>query len=362
MASIYAVLFVPALVLFAAKPIRLSTPAWCVFLPLGVLLGLCVFAWLASVSNRGLAANGIELSRPRRLGIATMYAVLSVISGGMMAIALPAVPHRLIGRPVEVRTVITDKVIEHAKHTSYCLVTPPFSERIDVQEWCTDLDRFREARVGETMVLHGTVSWFGFQEDYFDLVPDDPAKPVAFASGGAPLQGPPAAMAAGHPPQSRRLPWMLTVLRPTSSAALPTQVDRGRSKTGGEALRAWPGDDLATLQAAYPDAPAPVPFQSPDRSNRQLVWMPDRGLRFFLTSGGTVNLVRLDAPFAGAVDGIRVGDALAAVQHEFESAGKAIGGQPTPIGRSLLFTSKARYKIRVDLDTSQRVQTILLIR
>jgi hypothetical protein len=98
-----------------------------------------------------------------------------------------------------------------------------------------------------------------------------------------------------------------------------------RSPHHDEPLRAWPGNDLAKLQAAYPGSPAPLPFHSADSANQQLPWLQDRGLRFFLTSGDAINTVRLDRPFAGTVNGVHLGDRLDEVRQNLGSPGRDLG-------------------------------------
>jgi hypothetical protein len=349
-ASMYAVLFVPVIVLFVAGHVRPSLEARRDGLPLWVLLGAGVFALLLRASNRGLAAREQALPTASRFAIAALFAVLSALSAWAMSLGLPTIPHRFVSTPVEVRTVVANKVIHRGKHTSYCLATPPFDDRIEPFDWCTSLDRFQQARIGETIVLHGTTSWFGFKDDHFDLVPGAPA--TVAASPVAPRQAAPAPV----PQDVRFAPWLAGPAGLAAATAPATAVHRD----AGAALRVKPGDDLATLRAAYPDAPSPAPYSSSEASNQQLVWLRDRGLRFFLTSSGTVNEVRLDAPFTGTVDGIGVGDALDTIQHQLGSAGEMPAHQPTPFGTMVLFTTSARYRIRVDLDADRRARTIFL--
>jgi len=130
-----------------------------------------------------------------------------------------------------------------------------------------------------------------------------------------------------------------------------------------EALRVWPGDDLAKLQAAYPGSPAPVAFHSGDPASQQSLWMEDRGLRFFLTSGGTINVVRLERPFAGTVNRVRLGDPIDEVRRNLGMPGRDLGAGPhVAPANSYVFETNARYRIRVDLDANQRVQTIFVFR
>ncbi len=357
-ASFYGALSVPTLVLFTMGHVRPSLEAQRACLPVWVLLGAGVFAWLLYIHNRGLQARGRELGIGPRLLIAALFAVLSALSAWVMSLALPAIPHRLTSTPVEVRTVVVDKVIQRGRHTSYCVVVPPFDSRLERFDWCTSLARFQQARIGETIVLHGTTSWFGFKDDHFDLEPGAPAAAAALPSPAMSRPGPPAIV----PPF---VPHGSPVVAPTPGVAprpvsgMPPAMPARRD--AGQALRVRLGDDLAALRAAYPDAPAPTPFHSGDAANQQVVALPNLGLRLFLGAAATVREVRLDAPFAGTAHGIGIGDTLDTIQRQLGSPGRAIAGQPAPSGSSMLFTTASGDRIRVDFGADQRARTIFLL-
>ena len=229
-------------------------------------------------------------------------------------------------------------------------------------QWCTDRHTFEQAREGETIVLHGSTSWFGFMPGRFDLVPSVPAGAPGVAQAGFAVQAPPPATLAGSA-RSRPSPQFSEVARTAFDPGSAKPVGDARSAQHDEPVRAWPGDDLAKIQAAYPGSPAPLPFHSGDPANQQLLWLQDRGLRFFLTSGGTINTVRLDRPFAGSVDGVRLGDRVDEVRRNLGSPGRELdAGPPGAPTTSALFETDARHRIRVDLDADQRVRTIFLVR
>ncbi len=174
MISIGASLFGPLLLLFAFGVVRPSTQAQRVCVPLCILFGCVLFAWFVSRSNRNLEKRDLDLPPGNRVGIALVYLVLSGVSTFMLVLALPAIPHRFTSTPVEVRTTVVRRYVEHGKNTYYCLATPAFDSRIAPLEWCTDRTTFDRARVGETIILHGSTSWFGFMQGDFVLVPYDP--------------------------------------------------------------------------------------------------------------------------------------------------------------------------------------------
>ena len=359
---IYAAILLPTLLLFALGHVRPSAQAERDCWPVWTAIWASLFAWQVRASNRRLEAGDIDLAGVRRLGIAALFAVLSGLSAWILALALPAIPHRLTAKAIDVRTVVTDKVILRGKGTSYCLRTPPFDSRIAPVQWCTDRRTFEQAREGETIVLHGSTSWFGFMPGHFDLVPSVPASAPGVAQAGFAVQAPPPVTLAGSA-RSRPSPPISEVARTAFDPGPAKPVGDARSAHHDEPLRAWPGDDLAKVQAAYPGSPAPLPFHSGDPVNQQLLWLQDRGLRFFLTSGGTVNTVRLDRPFAGSIDGVRLGDRLDEARRNLGSPGRQLGagplGAPTT---SVLFETEAGHRIRVDLDADQRVRTIFLVR
>jgi hypothetical protein len=362
-APIYVVLLLPALLLFAVGHVLPSAQAQRDCLPVWIAMGAALLAWQVRRSNRRLEARGIDLPATHRLAIAALFAVLSGLSTWILALALPAIPHRLIAKTIEVRTVVTGKVVLRGKGTTYCLRTPPFDSRLGLVRWCTDSRTFAQAQEGETIVLHGSTSWFGFMRDHFELVPSVPASASGVAGAGSPIQAQSPPMTLGGPARFKPAPQIPAGARKPLDPGPAEPVDHRRSPLPDEPLHAWPGDDLAKIQAAYPGSPAPLPFHSGDPANQQSLWLQDRGLRFFLTSGGTVNTVRLDRPFAGAVNGVRLGDALDAVRRSLGSSGSDLGARPRgALANSYLFETQAGYRIRVDLDADQRVRTILLLR
>lgn len=156
----------------------------------------------------------------------------------------------------------------------------------------------------------------------------------------------------------------------SSSTATPPATVASTYRTSAAVqdvpLRAIPGDGIAKIQAAYPGSPAPVPYSSAAPIDKQLIRLRDKGIWFFLTSDGVINTVRLDSPFGGEINGIHIGNRLNEVQRVLGSAGKplpvmsqsAIALPPS----AYIFATDPRYRIRVDLDADQRVQSILLIR
>jgi hypothetical protein len=357
--GICASLLVPFFLLLAFGHVRPSVQAGKDCLPIWIVLWGGVFAGLKRLSDRDLEASGRDLPLGNRLGIAMLLAMFSGVSAWFLSVALPAIPHRWISRPVEVRTVVARKVVNRGKHISYCLQIPAFDARIEPFERCTDYQTFLQAKVGETIVLHGSTSWFGFKDDRFELVPAA-AGDASGAAGSASV----AASAKNEPG-----PLQPPIQAPVAARMTPAPVSAGpvgevQAPLQDEPLLAWPGDDLAKLQEAYPGLPPPAPYRSVNSANQQVLWLRDRGLGFFLTSDGTVNVVRLDRPFGGMVDGVRIGDSLDEVRGKLGSEGTVLGGMrgTHALASSYLFSPDAPYRIRVDLGAGQRVQTIFLTR
>lgn len=360
MIPIYAALLLPTLLLFAVGHVRPSAQAERDCWPAWIAIWATLFAWQMRASNRRLEARDIDLARVRPLGIAALFAALSGLSAWILALALPAIPHRLTAKAIEVRTVVTDKVIRRGRGTSYCLGTPPFDSRLAPVQWCTDRRTFEQAREGETIVLHGSTSWFGFMPGHFDLVPSVSASASGVAQAGFAVQAPPPPATLGG---SARTPQISEAARTAFDPGSAKPLGDARSSHRDEPVRAWPGDDLAKILAVYPGSPAPLPFHSGDPANQRLLWLQDRGLRFFLTAGGTINTVRLDRPFAGSVDGVRLGDRVDEVRRNLGSPGRELdAGPPGAPTSSILFQTDAGHRIRVDLDADQRVRTIFLVR
>lgn len=325
--TIQVLLLGPMALLFLAGYVEPSAQARRACLPVWIVLGIVLFAWTMRGVLRRIAVRGVSLSAGSRLAIAALFVVLCGISTVTLSLALPAIAHRWVSQPQEVRTFVSGKTILRSKRTSYCLETPPFDPRLAPMNWCASRAIFDQAHVGEAILLHGSSSWFGFKRDRFELQPTAPDSEAA-KTGFLPA--------------------------PTPSLVAPTMAREADAAPAGGPLRAWPGDELAKLQAAYPGSPAPSPYRSGDRDNRLMLRLPDRGLWFFLTADGTVNTVRVETPFADAIDGVRLGDAL-------EDVRRALHADGTPIGTGqYVFATPATHRLRVDLDAAQRVRTIFL--
>lgn len=330
--AIQGLLLGPMALLFLAGYVEPSAQARRACLPVWVVLGIALFAWVMRGPLGRIAARGVAVPSGSRLVLAGVFAVMCGVSTVTLSLALPAIAHRWVSHPQDVQTFVDGKTIHRGKTTSYCLETPPFDPRIESVQWCTTRAIFEQAHVGEAILLHGSTSWFGFRRDRFELEPAAPGRE---------------ALKAGFLPA------------PTPSPIVASMAQAARSAFAGGPLRAWPGDDLAKLQAAYPGSPAPSPYLSGDRDNRQVMRLLDRGLWFFLKSDGTINIVRVERPFADAVDGVRLDDALADVQRMLGTGARRIGTGPTA-GGSYVFPTPAAHRLRVDLDAWQRVQTIFL--
>lgn len=331
--TVQALLLGPMALLFLAGHVEPSAQARRGCLPVWIVLGLVLFAWTTRSNLRRIAGRGAFVSPGARLAIAAVHAVLCGIATVTLALALPAIPHHWMARTQDVQTFVTGKTTFRGRSTSYCLATPDFDTRIQPVQWCTRRAIFDQAHVGEAILLHGTTSWFGFKRDHFDLVPTAPDREV---------------------PKAGFLP--AAVPSPVVMTAAPV-ADPVEGPAVGAPLQAWPGDDLAKLQAAYPRSPAPTPNRSGSRDNQQVLHLADRGLWFFLTADGTVNTVRIGQPFTEAVDGVRLGDTLDAAQRALGAEGTRIDGEA-----SYVFATAAAHRLRVDLDAAQRVQTIFIFR
>ena len=335
--SIQGLLLAPMVLLFAAGYVEPSSQARRALLPVWIVLGLVLFAWTMRTNFRRIARRGQSLDAGTRVVLVALFVALSGIATFTLSLGLPALAHRWVAQRQDVQTVVSGKSIHRGKSISYCLETPDFDPRIEPVKWCTGRAIFDQAHMGEAILLHGTTSWFGFKRDHFDLLPTVPES-EALKGGFLPAPTP----------------------RPAVTTALPDAIALLGAPAGGP-LRAWPGDDLARLQAAYPGSPPPSPYGAGGGNNRQALRLADRGLWFFLAADGTINTVRVERPFADAVDGVHVGDALADVQRALAADGRRFDAGQAP-RQSYVFEPSPDHHLRVDLDATQRVQTIFLFR
>ena len=125
------------------------------------------------------------------------------------------------------------------------------------------------------------------------------------------------------------------------------------------------GDDIQTVKNALKTNVDPEPMESTSPSTfanpnagKTVLFLRTKGIRVFFNKAGLVETIRFEAPFAGSVDGVKLGDTERKVR---ELKGKPIKN-PWQFGASQAFQyalDDTAY-IRFDINESEGVQTIFI--
>lgn len=132
--------------------------------------------------------------------------------------------------------------------------------------------------------------------------------------------------------------------RANTAARSKPLPNRSTAKLEGISVRL--GDTMAAVKAAYPSASV---------SEAQLS-LPLSGIMFFFNKDHlTLRMIRVDAPFAGSVQGLRIGDPLASV---LQTMGQPYTA-PWSFGDNMAYAYNVGDTIaRFDIDKSNRIATI----
>jgi hypothetical protein len=118
------------------------------------------------------------------------------------------------------------------------------------------------------------------------------------------------------------------------------------------------GESLQDLQSALKINQTPSEISSASGHETQLR-LPERGLWIFFDSDNRVTQYRFDAPFAGSIHGVKVGDSMAQAQ-------VALGPPAYPVrtvalGQAFVYQQDNGLTIRCDFDSSGKLQTIRVL-
>jgi len=124
------------------------------------------------------------------------------------------------------------------------------------------------------------------------------------------------------------------------------------------------GDTVQEVKAELrtnmePEEMATTPPSS-SAERKTFIRLKTKGIWTFFNSAGRVDTIRLDAPFAGTVGGVRIGDRFATVK---ATLGEPIK-KPFPFGQSMayIYMLNDAVTLRVDINKSKTVETIFLIK
>lgn len=143
-----------------------------VMVAVGVVIGLWMFVWLLRTIARDIAGDDSEVPLSNWVLLTPVVGALCCASVWMWTVTLPSYPHRFFRQPLEVRTTVVRMAVWNRKG-GICpqITTAVFDTRFPAQEFCVDRQQYNDVRTGETVVLRGSVSWFGFKRDSVVFIP-----------------------------------------------------------------------------------------------------------------------------------------------------------------------------------------------
>jgi hypothetical protein len=151
-----------------------------------------------------------------------------------------------------------------------------------------------------------------------------------------------------------------------SAAVLPamsqTQQAPSFVKPAEPAIEGLPvtlGDTLAKVQATYNTTLEAEPYKSSVNSNGTALRLKSKGVWLFFNSDGRIVTIRLDAPFAQGIGGIKIGSTVEQMKQvrgepvkQFEMAGD----------QAYLYPLNDVVSVRYNVNANQRVETIFLVK
>ena len=155
-----------------------------------------------------------------------------------------------------------------------------------------------------------------------------------------------------------RIPKFPALLSLLILAAAPSIAEA----TNIEGLKVSVGDTLGQVREAYQTTREPEPVRSAGVKTATSLRLKTKGVWFFFDQD-TIYTIRLEAPFAGSVNGLRIGDSEAKMR---EALGKPvklikpIGGDDGP--RNYIYHLDDITTANVEVNPDNEVETIFLVR
>ena len=136
---------------------------------------------------------------------------------------------------------------------------------------------------------------------------------------------------------------------------------------GIEGLPVGLGDSIEKVQAAFGTTLEPEPSKSTMQNTRQLR-LRTRGVSVFFDQDGKAYTIRLEAPFAGNVGGVKIGDTRAVLVEKLGKPAKvmkAASGYGPPNQRDsapYIYYIDDRTTVRFDFDRDNEIEAAYLIK
>lgn len=124
-----------------------------------------------------------------------------------------------------------------------------------------------------------------------------------------------------------------------------------------QGLRVSVGDTLAKVREVLAIPVEPRPFQSASPESATMFRLPTKGMWLFFNRAGNVSMIRLDAPFAGEIGGVRIKDRREAL---LRARGEPLNQWEIGDDKALLYALDEHTSVRYDIDKAGAVETIFL--
>jgi hypothetical protein len=121
------------------------------------------------------------------------------------------------------------------------------------------------------------------------------------------------------------------------------------------------GDTYDRVKAAYDTSLAPEPVRSINDGETG-VHLKTRGVWFFFAKDGKIDTIRLDAPFHGAVSGVRIGDTSAKMREVLGEPVKTLKPPVTAEHAGYIYYIDDRTTARFDVDDDNKIETVFLFK
>jgi hypothetical protein len=124
------------------------------------------------------------------------------------------------------------------------------------------------------------------------------------------------------------------------------------------------GDSIERVQSALGTEVKPEPFTSVATTGGTAIRLRTRGIWVFFDKEGKAQTIRLDAPFAGELKGVKIGSSYASIVEKLGQPAKtlkvgvAIPGRLEPV---IYYLSDAE-GIRMDFDRDGLLETVYIVK
>jgi hypothetical protein len=121
------------------------------------------------------------------------------------------------------------------------------------------------------------------------------------------------------------------------------------------------GDTLPKVQQVYSTTLKPQPTDSATNPGASVLRLADLGVWFFFDMNGKIYTIRFDAPFGGAINGLKIGDTSAKMQQALGQPLNVLNQSQAGVSPSYIYHLDDQTTARFDLDPNQNIKTVFLL-